>query len=112
MRPTWFTPTFDKWAGELCGGLQLHVTDAEQFSSYRFTLELLRTIIKLYPEEFSWLEPPYEYEYEKLPIDILTGDPEIRRVLEKNGDLDYLLNSWENDLQSFNELKNRLTIYD
>jgi len=112
LRPTWFTPTFDKWAGELCGGLQLHVIDAKIFSSYRFTLELLRTIIKLYPEEFRWLDPPYEYEYEKLPIDILTGDPAIRLILEKNGDLDYLRESWENELVGFIELKSQLTIYD
>ncbi|MCK5682202.1 DUF1343 domain-containing protein, partial [bacterium] len=78
LRPTWFTPTFDKWAGELCGGLQLHVVDVKKFSPYRFTLSLLKAVIKLYPSDFCWLEPPYEYEYEKLPIDILTGDPTIR----------------------------------
>jgi uncharacterized protein YbbC (DUF1343 family) len=112
LRPTWFTPTFDKWAGELCGGVQLHVVDAKIFSSYRFTLSLLRAVIKLYPEKFRWLDPPYEYEYEKLPIDILTGDPAVRLTLDKNGSLDYLQESWENDLQEFTEQRSQLIIYD
>ena len=82
LRPTWFTPTFDKWRGELCGGFQLHVTDAEGFRPVCFTLALLKAVIELYPGEFAWLGPPYEYEYEKPPIDILTGDADIRLALE------------------------------
>ena len=101
LRPTWFTPTFDKWQGELCGGLQLHVIDAEIFSPYYFTLNLLKAVIKLYPDDFNWLKPPYEYEYEKLPIDILTGDPLLRITLEKDGDLDSLRESWQNELENF-----------
>lgn len=111
LRPTWFTPTFDKWRGELCGGLQLHVLDRKRFSPYRFTLELLKTIIRLYPDSFSWLDPPYEYEYEKLPIDILTGDPEIRRVIENDGDLYPLQNSWEKGLEGFYEQCSNLLVY-
>ncbi len=101
LRPTWFTPTFDKWQGELCGGLQLHVLDREIFSPYYFTLNLLKAVIKLYANDFHWLEPPYEYEYKKLPIDILTGDPALRMTLEKDGDLDSLRKSWQNELDSF-----------
>ena len=87
LRPTWFTPTFDKWQGRLCGGFQLHVVEPERFAPVLFTLGLLRAVLELYPEEFGWLDPPYEYEYEKPPIDILTGDPEIRRALEDGKEL-------------------------
>ena len=111
LRPTWFTPTFDKWAGELCGGLQLHVVDLNEFSSYRFTLALLKAVIKLYSSDFSWLSPPYEYEYEKLPIDILTGDPEIRQTLENNGNLNRLQESWEDSLEQFYEQRSNVIIY-
>ncbi len=111
LRPTWFTPTFDKWSGELCGGLQLHVVDRIKFSPYRFTLALLKAVIRLYPEKFSWLAPPYEYEYEKLPIDILTGDPAIRRTLENDADLDLLQESWEAALEGFNEQRSNVIIY-
>ncbi|MCK5915874.1 MAG: DUF1343 domain-containing protein, partial [Deltaproteobacteria bacterium] len=111
-RPTWFTPTFDKWAGELCGGLQLHVIDLKKFSPYRFTLALLKAVIKLYPGAFCWLEPPYEYEYEKLPIDILTGDPAIRLTLDAGGDLDSLQKLWEEgDLEVFSSQRSDLIIY-
>ncbi len=101
LRPTWFTPTFDKWVGELCGGLQLYVVDLNKFSPYHFTLALLKAVIRLYPNDFSWLAPPYEYEYEKLPIDILTGDPAIRLALENNGDLIRLAKTWEPVLEEF-----------
>jgi len=104
LRPTWFTPTFDKWRGRLCGGLQLHVVETQKFTPYYFTLSLLQAVIRLYPEEFSWLKPPYEYEYEKAPIDILTGDPEIRRTLENDGDLEALRASWEPELKHFSDL--------
>ncbi len=111
LRPTWFTPTFDKWQGELCGGFQLHVVDADIFSPYRFTLSLLKAVIKLYPDDFNWLKPPYEYEYEKLPIDILTGDPSIRMALEKYGSLDSLQKSWQNNLQGFFDRRSNIIIY-
>ena len=111
LRPTWFTPTFDKWRGELCGGLQLHVVDLKLFSPYRFTLELLKTVIRLYPDSFSWLDPPYEYEYEKLPIDILTGDPVIRQAIEDDGDLDQMQKSWAGELEKFYDQCSNVIVY-
>ncbi|MEA3333174.1 MAG: DUF1343 domain-containing protein, partial [Pseudomonadota bacterium] len=111
LRPTWFTPTFDKWFGELCGGLQLHVVDLKRFSPYRFTLALLKAVIRLYPGDFSWLAPPYEYEYEKLPIDILTGDPALRQTLENDGNLDLLQESWGGNLEPFYEQRSNVIIY-
>ena len=111
LRPTWFTPTFDKWSGKLCGGLQLHVVDQKKFSPYRFTLALLKAVIRLYPKDFSWLAPPYEYEYEKLPIDILTGDPAVRQALENDADLDFLRESWEDSLEGFYDQRSNVIIY-
>ena len=111
LRPTWFTPTFDKWSGELCGGFQLHVVDLKKFSPYRFTLALLKAVIRLYPDNFSWLAPPYEYEYEKLPIDILTGDPAIRQTLENDGNLDFLQESWGDSLEEFYAQRSNVIIY-
>ena len=83
LREAWFEPTHHKWAGELCGGLQIHVTNREIFRPWRTTLSLLREVIRLWPEEFAWKEPPYEYEQRRLPFDILSGDPRIRRQLEE-----------------------------
>lgn len=83
FRPVRFRPTFDKWQGEICGGVFLHVTDVCTFRPYRTTLELLSTVRSRYDDELHWLLPPYEYETERTPIDILTGDSRLRRSLDE-----------------------------
>ena len=70
LREVAFEPTFHKWAGQLCRGFQLHVTDRSAFKPYYTTLVLLSVIRRLYPEQFAWRQPPYEYETERLPIDL------------------------------------------
>ncbi len=82
LRPVHYEPTFHKWRGQTCGGLFLHVTDAAKFAPYRTTLALLRAVRELWPQQFAWLEPPYEYETEKMPIDVLTGGSEVRAFVE------------------------------
>jgi uncharacterized protein YbbC (DUF1343 family) len=75
FRENYFQPTFQKFAGQLCGGAQLHIVDRNIFRPFQTGIEILRCIRKLYPGSFSWKQPPYEYEYEKLPIQILLGGP-------------------------------------
>jgi len=82
LRPVHFEPTFQKWQGKPCGGLFLHVTDAAAFRPYRTTLALLRAIHDLWPRQFGWRLPPYEYEAEKMPIDILAGSDLVRALVE------------------------------
>lgn len=86
---TRFKPTFDKWKGESCQGIDIRVTDALQLRSFELTVALVATAAKLFPE-FCWLDPPYEYEFIKPPIDILFGSDQLRcRVSEyMNGDCD------------------------
>jgi uncharacterized protein YbbC (DUF1343 family) len=81
FRPVKFRPTFDKWAGESCGGVAFHVTDVDTFRSYAATLHLFAAVKSLYPREFEWLPPPYEYERIKPPIDILSGSSALREWL-------------------------------
>ncbi len=78
---TRFTPTFDKWAGESCGGLSLHVTDSRTFRPYRTTVCLLQACQSLWPSDFAWLDPPYEYEHTRPPIDIISGSDALRSRL-------------------------------
>ena len=75
FRENYFQPTFGKFAGELCGGAQIHVLDRTVFRSFETGVEIINCIRKLHPESFTWKQPPYEYEYEKLPIQILLGGP-------------------------------------
>lgn len=82
FRPVKFRPTFDKWAGESCGGIFLHVTDARAFRPYRTTLAILSAVKALWPREFAWRPPPYEYETVKMPIDILSGSSKLREWID------------------------------
>ncbi|HEX6811844.1 MAG TPA: DUF1343 domain-containing protein [Planctomycetota bacterium] len=82
LRPVRFEPTFQKWHGEPCGGLFLHPTDAAAFRPYRTTLALLRATAELWPRQFAWRQPPYEYETEKMPIDILAGSELVRAFVD------------------------------
>jgi uncharacterized protein YbbC (DUF1343 family) len=96
LRPIRFLPTFDKWQGKSCGGLFLHVTDVQKFRPLRTTLAFLTAIRRLWPKDFAWRDPPYEYEKVKKPIDILFGNSSFRESLERDaintpGDLDELV---------------------
>ncbi len=73
FREAYFQPTFHKFKGELCGGAQFHVTDRKSFLPWWTALSILNQLREDYGEHFRWKEPPYEYETEKLPIEILIG---------------------------------------
>ncbi|MFN2540593.1 MAG: exo-beta-N-acetylmuramidase NamZ domain-containing protein [Chthoniobacterales bacterium] len=75
FRENYFEPTFHKFAGQICGGAQLHVLDRNIFRPFQTGVEIIGCIRKLYPDSFAWKQPPYEYEFEKLPIEILIGGP-------------------------------------
>jgi uncharacterized protein YbbC (DUF1343 family) len=90
FRPVRFEPTFQKWRGQECGGLFLHVTDRAAFRPYRTTLALLWTAKRLWPGSFAWRPPPYEYETVKPPIDVLTGSAQVRAAIDGERPFDEL----------------------
>jgi uncharacterized protein YbbC (DUF1343 family) len=73
FRETYFQPTFHKFAGQLCAGAQLHVTDRDTFRPFMTGVEIIKSLRKIYGEQFKWKQPPYEYEWKRLPIEILIG---------------------------------------
>jgi uncharacterized protein YbbC (DUF1343 family) len=111
LREAYFQPTFNKWQGRLCGGLQLHVTEPRLFKPYITTLALLQEILALYPGQFSWSDPPYEYETVKMPIDIIAGDRGIREALEQQTPVDELEASWQVELQAFTQQARNYHLY-
>jgi uncharacterized protein YbbC (DUF1343 family) len=111
LREVTFEPTFHKWAGEVCRGFQLHVMDRQAFKPYRSTLSLLKVILELYPDEFSWRQPPYEYETERLPFDLLTGDARIHQGLEGGVSVMDLEASWQEELSGFLEIRRQFLFY-
>jgi len=101
FRPAYFQPTFQKWSGEMCGGVQIHVRDREVFEPYLTGIEIISAASALYPDSFRWRNPPYEYEEEKLPIEILSGGQEIPEMIRRRVPPDEVRNSWENDVSDF-----------
>jgi uncharacterized protein YbbC (DUF1343 family) len=111
LRTACFEPTFHKWAGELCRGFQLHVTDRRTFKPYYTTLCLLTAIRQLYPDRFAWRQPPYEYETVRLPFDLLTGDDMIRKGLENGLTVAEMESAWQEDLGRFLEVRREFLMY-
>ncbi|HOX25401.1 MAG TPA: DUF1343 domain-containing protein [Candidatus Krumholzibacteria bacterium] len=101
LRPLHFLPTFQKHAGRLCGGVQVHVTERNRFRPVLAYLALLVEIRRLWPADFAWKEPPYEYEREKLPIDILAGGPALREAVERGDDPRAVADSWQAEAGAF-----------
>lgn len=75
FREASFEPMFQKHAGHFCRGAQMHVTDRDTFLPVKTAIEILKLARIGYPRDFAWNPPPYEYETEKLPIEILLGVP-------------------------------------
>lgn len=106
-----FRPTFNKWSGRLCNGFMLHVIDKRQFRGLVFIAALLKAMKDTYSEEFSWKDPPYEYEYERLPIDIVTGDATLRECVDNDSDLSDLLRIWEMEQEEYLKWRRPYLLY-
>ena len=111
LRPTAFEPTSNKWKGELCKGFSIHVTDREKFRPVSLAWRLMASIYKRRPKSFAWKTPPYEYEYEKWPIDMIFGTDRARLTLEKGNDPKMFEESWDRDERSFFETRRPFLIY-
>lgn len=111
FRPARFRPTFHKWAGRLCGGVQLHVTDRARFKPFLTGLAVVAVARRLAPRAFRWRRPPYEFERRRLPIDILLGTDTIRRALERGRPLRELEQSWQAALRGWRRSRARSLIY-
>ena len=103
FRPMYFQPTFQKHMGELCGGAQMHVTDREKFRPFKTGVAVIKAIHSLYQNQFAWKQPPYEYEYEKMPVDILSGTDRLRRDIENDVSLDRMEAWWREECMQFNK---------
>ncbi len=111
FRPCDFEPTFQKHAEKMCGGAQLHVIDRSAFRPVETAVTILHTIKQLAPEEFSWRPPPYEYEHEKMPIDILWGSDALRANIDSRRQAAELLQESKLDLDEFEKLVKPYLLY-
>ena len=67
-----FQPTFQKHAGVTCGGVQIHVLDRDVFEPWFAGVAMAKFAHDMYPDEFRWKVPPYEYVYDKNPFDVIS----------------------------------------
>ncbi len=111
LRPTVFEPTSNKWQSTPCKGFQIHVTDPAQFRPYATTLHLLRAVMSNHAQQFEWKSPPYEYEFERMPIDLIIGDRRIRQRLENLDPIEEIEAGWQEDLNRFKEIRRDFYLY-
>lgn len=106
-----FQPTFQKHAGRTCGGVQIHVKDRESFEPVLTGVAVTQAFFELYPDEFRWKEPPYEYVYDKNPFDVISGTDKLRKAFERGDSLDSIKGSWAEGLRAFGEIRARYLLY-
>jgi uncharacterized protein YbbC (DUF1343 family) len=112
LRPVEFEPTTHKWKGECCRGFQIHVTDPQRFRPYRTSLALLQAVMQLHADQFQWKKPPYEYDYERMPIDLILGSRNIRDKLSAMEPIDKLEADWQDELEAFDTMRRKYLLYE
>lgn len=108
FRPTYFTPSFSKHQGELCGGVQFHLRDAATFDPVFTIIKFLETVIGDY-EEFSFLTPPGERYF----FDLLAGTSQLRDRLnaQDSSALEQLVTDWNQDAAGFATMRQEFFLY-
>lgn len=111
FRACQFEPAFHKFKGERCGGVQIHVLDPARFKPFLTYLALIQQVRGMYPTNFAWRPPPYEYENQKLAFDILCGSDRIRRAMETVRPVRSLESAWRRDLRRFRKERRSFLLY-
>jgi uncharacterized protein YbbC (DUF1343 family) len=107
-----FIPTFHKFHDELCYGFQLHITDIQSFKPVATTLEILDAIIETSePDALKFKMPPYEYEYNLMPFDILSGDSGMRTTLISRSSLSHEKKRWAEEIEEFRKEFESISLY-
>lgn len=111
FRPAWFRPTFQKFAGQDCGGVQLHVTDRDAFQPVRTGLAVLAALRAEAGAGFAWRTETYEFVSDRLAIDLLFGSPRERESIEAGQPWRDVAGIWEADEAAFRERRQPYLMY-
>jgi len=98
-----FRPTFHKWRGDICNGFQIHIMELFTFRPFFLTMALLSAVVTVHKKAFRWKDPPYEYEFNREPIDLILGDSSLRHELEKGTSVSQLENQWAKEIEAFSQ---------
>jgi len=107
-----FQPTFQKHGGVSCGGVQIHVLDRNSFEPWLAGIAMTKLIHDMYPDEFRWKQPPYEYVYDKNPFDVISGTAKIREAFEQGTALDVIAEATKQPLEEFKKLREQFLLYE
>ena len=107
-RPVYFTPHYQKFRGQFCEGIQLHVIDRERFNAFPTGVKLLETIYKLYPNNIEFIKSLDDEKHYFL--DLLAGTSQLRDALV-NGDIDEWLEDTRSELKRFETVRDKFLMY-
>jgi uncharacterized protein YbbC (DUF1343 family) len=102
---------FQKHAGLPCGGIQVIVTDRERFKPFETYLAVIRESRRQSPTQFAWRTEPYEFESERPAIELLLGRKGLRDQIEAGAGTEEMAGSWQNGLESFQQLRSGSLLY-
>ncbi len=111
FREAYFQPTFCEFAGQTCGGVQLHITDRETFKPVIVGIAMVKTVYEMYPDHFQWRQNDYEYEFGRNPFDIVCGTDKIRLGIESGASLKDIGAGWQAELNTFIQLRKNFLLY-
>jgi uncharacterized protein YbbC (DUF1343 family) len=111
FRACGFQPTFQKHSGQTCGGVQIHVTNRDEFEPVIVGAATVKIAHDQYPEHFKWKEPPYEYVFDKNPFDVIAGTDKLRISIEQHESLEQINQSWQEDLENFKRERESFLLY-
>lgn len=106
-----FMPTFQKHGGKACGGVQLHVLERDTFEPVIAGVAVVKTAFDMYGDQFRWKDPPYEYEYDRNPFDLIAGTTAVREAIERGDPVKAIEESWRAPLKDFGLLRERFLLY-
>jgi len=111
FRSTAFIPTFSKYQGERCEGIEIYVLNRDEFQPIRAGLEIIASVKRLYPEEFEWRKWRTSQNKEFYSVDRLIGTDKVRKALDKGVTVDKIVQEWQESLNAFKKQREKYLLY-
>lgn len=111
FRPIHFTPTFHKFAGQLCGGIEVHVTEPRELDALLLGVTLLEQLQNIGGEDFGWRTEPYEFVPEPIAIDLLWGGSDLREGLASGATARDIIEARHRERDQFLALRSDILLY-
>ncbi|OUR94156.1 hypothetical protein A9Q84_17765 [Halobacteriovorax marinus] len=111
LRPCTFHPMFQKHGGTTCGGVHIHPTNWKTFRPWRTAQLICREFRNELGADFEWQDAAYEYEYDKLAIDLINGTDKVRKWMERNGSSQELIDIEQQGYDAYQSMRDNALLY-